>query len=231
MQQINSIKTWAEDDRPREKMKFKGRSVLSDAELLAIILGSGNRDVSAVDLAKQILNSVGNDLSRLAKLSIAQLTGFNGVGDAKAISVMASMELARRKQVEGSSKPNKVTSSNHVYQLLKQYFLDLSHEEFYVVFLDRANHILKVEQISKGGLSGTVADGKIIFQKALEAKSSAIILAHNHPSGNLKPSEADFRLTKSLIQFGKFIDLQVLDHLIFSDNGYFSFADEGVLNS
>lgn len=231
MQQINSIKSWAEDDRPREKMKLKGRSVLSDAELLAIVLGSGNRDLSAVDLAKLILNSVDNDLSKLSKLSISQLTGFKGVGDAKAISIMASMELARRKQDVGGKRPQKITSSSHVYSLLKHHFLDLIHEEFFVVFLDRANHVLKTEQISKGGLSGTVADGKIIFQKALEAKCSAVILAHNHPSGNLKPSEADLRLTRSLIEFGKYIDLQVLDHLIFSDNGYFSFADEGVLNA
>ncbi len=231
MQPINSIKSWAEDDRPREKLKQKGRSVLSDAELLAILLGSGNRQLSAVDLAKLILRSVDNDLSKLSKMSIAELTNFKGVGDAKAIGVMASMELARRIQLFRKSKPEKISTSKHVYSLLKQYFLDLTHEEFYVVFLDRANHVLRTEQISKGGLFGTVADGKIIFRKALETKCSAIILAHNHPSGNLKPSETDLRLTKSLIEFGELIDLQVLDHLIFSDNGYFSFADEGVLNS
>lgn len=230
MKQINSIKLWAEDDRPREKMKLKGRSVLSDAELLAIIIGSGNRHLSAVELARQILASVDNNLSKLSKLSIADLNKFNGIGEAKAISIMAMLEIARRKGGEDQLIISKISSSRHVFDLLRSKFMDLSHEEFYVVFVDRANQVLKTEQISKGGLSGTVADGKVIFQKALELKCSAIILAHNHPSGQLKPSEADLKLTKSLMNFGKYIDLQVLDHLIFSDNSYFSFADEGILN-
>jgi DNA repair protein RadC len=230
MKQINSIKMWAEDDRPREKMKLKGRNVLSDAELLAIIIGSGNRHLSAVELSRQILSSVGNSLSKLSKLSIADLNKFKGIGEAKAISIMATLEIARRKGSEEQAPISKISSSKNVYDLLKPKFLDLSHEEFYVIYLDRANQVLKTEQISKGGISGTVADGKIIFQKALETKCSALILAHNHPSGQLKPSEADLKLTKSLINFGKYIDLQVLDHLIFSDNSYLSFADEGILN-
>lgn len=230
MKQINSIKFWAEDDRPREKMKIKGRAVLSDAELLAIIIGSGNRHLSAVELSRQILASVDNNLSKLSKLSIADLNKFNGIGEAKAISIMAMLEIARRKGGEEQQRITKISSSKHVFDLLKSKFMDLSHEEFYVVFVDRANQVIRTEQISKGGLSGTVADGKIIFQKALESKCSALILAHNHPSGQLKPSEADLKLTKSLINFGKYIDLQVLDHLIFSDNSYFSFADEGILN-
>lgn len=230
MKQINSIKFWAEDDRPREKMKIKGRAVLSDAELLAIIIGSGNRHLSAVELSRQILASVDNNLSKLSKLSIADLNKFNGIGEAKAISIMAMLEIARRKGGEEQQRITKISSSKHVFDLLKSKFMDLSHEEFYVVFVDRANQVIRTEQISKGGLSGTVADGKIIFQKALESKCSALILAHNHPSGQLKPSEADIKLTKSLINFGKYIDLQVLDHLIFSDNSYFSFADEGILN-
>ena len=230
MKQINSIKLWAEDDRPREKMKLKGRSVLSDAELLAIIIGSGNRHLSAVELARQILASVDNNLSKLSKLSIADLNKFNGIGEAKAISIMAMLEIARRKGGEDQPIISKISSSKHVFDLLRSKFMDLSHEEFYVVFVDRANQVIKTEQISKGGLSGTVADGKVIFQKALELKCSAMILAHNHPSGQLKPSEADLKLTKSLMNFGKYIDLQVLDHLIFSDNSYFSFADEGILN-
>jgi DNA repair protein RadC len=230
MKQTNAIKFWAEDDRPREKMKIKGRSVLSDAELLAIIIGSGNRQLSAVALSRQILASVDSNFSKLSKLSIADLSKFNGIGEAKAISIMAALEIARRKGGEAHVVAPNFKSSKHVFELLKSKFMDLSHEEFYVVFLDRANQLLHYEQISKGGISGTLADGKIIFRKALESKCSGLILAHNHPSGQLKPSEADLKLTRSLINFGKYIDLHVLDHLIFSDNSYLSFADEGILN-
>jgi len=227
--ETHSIKMWAEDDRPREKMLLKGRGALSDAELIAILIGSGNRELSAVQLAQQILSKAENSLHVLARFSIEQLMQFKGIGEAKAISIFAAMELARRRESTSEKKKTKITSSLAVFNELRVEFSGLSHEEFYILLLNRANEVIGKKQISKGGIAGTVADGKIIFNAALEKKASAIILAHNHPSGQLKPSEADKRLTKDLIQFGKFIDLQILDHLIFSDNNYFSFADEGLI--
>ncbi len=228
MNQI-SIKSWAEDDRPREKMMLKGRGALSDAELLAILIGSGTRELSAVQLSQQILAKAENSLSQLSKFSLEQLTSFKGIGNAKAISILASMEIARRRETTSDSKKLKITSSKDVFNSLKVEFSDLQHEEFYILLLNRANEVLAKQQVSKGGIAGTIADGKVIFNHALEKKASAIILAHNHPSGQLKPSEADKRLTNELVSFGKMIDLQILDHLIFSDNNYFSFADEGLM--
>ena len=225
-----TIKCWAEDDRPREKMILKGRSVLSDAELLAIIIGSGTRKMSAVELAQQILHDVGNDFNGLAKRSIKDLMKYKGVGEAKAISISATLEIAMRKFTLEKNLNPEIRSSKDCFNQLKSIFEDLQHEEFYVICLNRANRIIAVEQISKGGISGTVADGKIIFKKALENNSSALILAHNHPSGQLKPSEADKRLTKQMSGFGKMIDMQVLDHLIIAENSYFSFADEGEMS-
>lgn len=225
----HSIKMWAEDDRPREKMILKGRNALSDAELIAILIGSGNRELSAVQLSQQILSKAENSLQLLSRMSIEQFMQFKGIGEAKAITIFASMELARRREATKVKKKTKITSSVAVFNELRVEFSGLSHEEFYILLLNRANEVIGKQQISKGGIAGTVADGKIIFNAALEKKASGIILAHNHPSGQLKPSEADKRLTKDLIQFGKFIDLQILDHLIFSDNNYFSFADEGLI--
>jgi len=227
--ETHSIKMWAEDDRPREKMLQKGRGALSDAELIAILIGSGNRELSAVQLAQQILSKAENSLQVLSKFSIEQLMQFKGIGEAKAISIFSAMELARRRESTKLKKKTKITSSVAVFNELRVEFSGLPHEEFYILLLNRANEVIGKQQISKGGIAGTVADGKIIFNAALEKKASGIILAHNHPSGQLKPSEADKRLTKDLIQFGKFIDLQILDHLIFSDNNYFSFADEGLI--
>ena len=224
-----SIKMWAEDDRPREKMLLKGRSALSDAELIAILIGSGNRELSAVQLSQQILFKAENSLQMLSRMSVDQLMQFKGIGEAKAITIFASMELARRREATKVRKKTKITSSLAVFNELRVEFNGLPHEEFYILLLNRANEVIGKQQVSKGGIAGTVADGKIIFNAALEKKASGIILAHNHPSGQLKPSEADKRLTKDLIQFGKFIDLQILDHLIFSDNNYFSFADEGLI--
>lgn len=225
----STIKCWAEDDRPREKLIQKGRSVLTDAELIAILIGSGNREHSAVDLARIILADCANNLHQLSKKSVKDFMKYKGIGEAKAVSIYAALELSRRRIHEEHLKENSVHSSMDSYNELKSSFIDLDHEQFYVLFLSRSNKILGKEQISRGGLSGTVADGKIIFQKALEMKSSAIILAHNHPSGQLKPSQADIRLTKQLVDFGKLIDLHILDHLIITDNNYFSFADEGML--
>lgn len=226
---MKSIKNWAEVDRPREKMVRKGAPVLTDAELLAILIGSGTRSQSAVELAREILTFVQNDLSTLSKLSIPQLMNFKGIGQAKAVSIAAALELSRRREGRSHVKRKRINSSNDCYSYIRPVFMDLMHEEFHVVYLNRANEIIDAFQLSKGGLSGTVADGKLIFHRALELKSSALILAHNHPSGQLKPSQADIRLTKSLVDFGKMIDLQVLDHLILTDNNYFSFADEGLI--
>ncbi|MDX2362741.1 MAG: DNA repair protein RadC [Crocinitomicaceae bacterium] len=227
--QLSSIKSWAEEDRPREKLSLKGRNALTDAELLAILLGSGSAKKSAVELAREILNHCNHSFTKLSRMSIQELQRFNGIGDAKAITIHAAMELARRRERKIKVKTPKITSSKDVYYYLRSELSDLSHEEFYSLFLNRGNEVIGSSQISKGGISGTVADGKIIFHRALELKSSAVVLAHNHPSGQLKPSQSDLNLTSNLVNFGKYIDLPILDHVIFSDNNYFSFADEGLI--
>jgi DNA repair protein RadC len=227
--QLTTIKDWAEEDRPREKLILKGRTALSDAELLAIIIGSGTRELTAVQVAREILGSSKNSLSSLSRMSVNDLKKFKGIGEAKAIAIYAAMEISRRRKGEVKEKTNSIKSSSDAFNYLQADLMDLEHEEFHTLFLNRGNEIIASEQISKGGISGTVADGKVIFHRALELKSSAMILAHNHPSGQLKPSESDIDLTKSLVKFGKYIDLQILDHLIFSDNNYFSFADEGLI--
>lgn len=224
-----SIKSWAEDDRPREKMQLKGKTALSDAELLAILIGSGTRKKSAVELGQEILKSVDNNLYRLGRLSMADLKKFNGIGSAKAISVMAALELGRRRKESDKTPLTKIRSSYEAYKLLKPYFEDLEHEEFRILGLSRSNSIIQIELVSKGGRSGTIADGKIIFKSLIEMKASACILCHNHPSGNLKPSEQDIDLTKRLTDFGKLVDLNVLDHLIITDIGYTSLMDEGYI--
>lgn len=223
------IKKWAEEDRPREKLLLKGKSSLSDAELIAILIGSGTASLSAVDLSKQILKQTTNNLNDLAKLSVKDLMKFKGIGEAKAISIVAALELGRRrKEVEHLKKP-KITSSTDAYEYMKAHLLDLSHEEFWVILLNRANKVIQCKQISSGGVSGTVADPKMIFKIALEELSSSIILVHNHPSGNLKPSQADITLTKKLKEAGNVLEIPVLDHIIFTDENYYSFADENMM--
>ena len=224
-----SIRCWAEDDRPREKMLLKGRNALSNAELLAILLGSGTRKKSAVDLAQEILSSCGNNLRELSKKRKTDLCVFDGIGEAKAITIMAAMELARRRDAENPQTKPKITSSNQAYALLKYHLTDLYHEEFHAIFLNKAGFVITTELISIGGFSSTMVDGKIIFSKALEAKASSIILAHNHPSGNCQPSEADVRLTQSMIEKGKILDIHILDHIILADTNYYSFADKGMI--
>lgn len=224
-----SIKQWAEEDRPREKLIIKGKAALSEAELIAILIGSGTPRLSAVDLAKNILAANENDLNQLARLSIADLKKFNGIGEAKAISIISALELGRRrKETEAVERP-KVHSSADAYHFLKPHLLDLDHEQFWVLYLNRANRILKPEMISAGGVSGTVVDAKLVFKKALDILASTVVLAHNHPSGNLKPSEQDIKLTQKLKAAGKTLDIPILDHIIFTDEGYFSFADESLL--
>lgn len=229
MSVYTSIKNLALDDRPREKMISKGSAVLSDAEVLAILIGSGTREKSAVELSREILKSVENDLSKLARLTIHDLMKFRGIGEAKAISIAAALELARRKKEDHHSRSLFIKSSKDAYLAMRPFYEDLNHEEFHVLILSRSNKILSIDLISKGGLSATVADGKVIFRKALEKGASGIILAHNHPSGNARPSDADMDLTKKMKSFGAYIELPVLDHIIVAENAYYSFADNGLI--
>lgn len=223
------IKAWAEEDRPREKLLLKGKTALSDAELIAILIGSGSRDETAVELSKRILSSASNNLNQLGKMSIVDLQKFKGIGEAKAISIAAALELGRRRKETDAVKRVKVTASSVVFENMREVMEDLPHEEFWVLLLNRGNQILERVNISKGGVSQTVVDTKIVFKMAIDKLASSIILCHNHPSGNLKPSDADIQLTKKLKEAGRILDLPVLDHLIFADNTYFSFADEGLL--
>lgn len=222
-----SIKAWAEEDRPREKLGTQGRRALSDAELIAILIGSGSRDESAVELSKRILYHYDNDLNRLGRASIAELSKFKGIGEAKAISIIAALELGRRRGEADSKPPETIDSSKLAWQVLRRHLVDLNHEEFWLLLLSRSCKLISKELISKGGLSGTIADPKIIFSIALQHQASNIILAHNHPSNNLKPSQEDISLTKRLIQAGNILDIKVMDHLIITDDGYYSMRDEG----
>ncbi|MDB9775038.1 DNA repair protein RadC [Vicingaceae bacterium] len=223
------IKAWAEEDRPREKLLIKGKTTLSDAELIAILIGSGSRDESAVDLSKRILSSASNNLNQLGKVSVVELQKFNGIGEAKAISIAAALELGKRRKESDPIKRVKITHSSVVFDYMREVMDDLPHEEFWVLLLNRGNQILEKVNISKGGVSQTVVDAKIVFKMAIDKLASSIILCHNHPSGNLKPSEADKQLTKKIKEAGIILDLPILDHLIFADNKYLSFADEGLL--
>lgn len=224
-----SIHQLSEEDRPREKLLLRGRQQLSNAELLAILIGSGNKEKNAIELSQEILFSANNNLNELAKLTINDLTKFSGIGEAKAITIASALELGRRRKSEEMLTKPKVSSSRDAFNIISPYLLDLSHEEFWILCLNRANQLIRVENISSGGLSGTVADPKVIFKKALENNSSGIILVHNHPSGNLKPSQADMKITQQLKEAGVVLEIPILDHLIFTDKDYFSFADEGVL--
>ncbi|MDR6301364.1 RadC family protein [Mesonia maritima] len=224
-----SIKNWAEGDRPREKLLQKGKLALSDAELIAILIGSGNRSESAVELSKRILSTSDNKLNDLGKRSVKQLVKFKGIGEAKAISIVAAMELGRRRGGEEVSIQKKITSSQSVFEVMQPILGDLPHEEFWIIYLDNSNKILQKSQLSKGGITGTLVDARLVFKSALELGATAIILVHNHPSGTLKPSQADKQLTQKLIHGGESLDIKVLDHLIVTQKSYFSFADEGIL--
>jgi len=224
-----TIKTWAEDDRPREKLLSKGRQTLSDAELIAILIGSGSRNETAVELSKKILASVSNNLNELSKLSINDLIKFKGIGEAKAISIVAALELGRRRKETENIKREKIVSSQIAYDFMKPTFIDLPHEEFWILLLNRSNAVIKKECISRGGVAGTVVDTKIIMKLALENLASSIMLFHNHPSGNLKPSDADIKITKNIKAAGQLMDVQLLDHIIMTDSNYYSFNDEGIM--
>jgi len=224
-----SIKQWSQDDQPREKLRDKGKATLSDAELVAILIGSGNRDESAVELCKRILASTGNNLNVLGKLSIEQLMQFKGIGEAKAITIIAALELGRRRRVEDAIQLDKITSSKSVYEVMQPIIGELHHEEFWILYLNNSNKVLKKEQLSKGGITGTLVDVRLVLKHALEYGATALILCHNHPSGTLKPSESDRAITQKLATAADSLDIKVLDHLIITEKAYFSFADEGLI--
>ena len=228
-EQKYSIKQWAKDDRPREKLLFNGAATLSDSELLAILIHNGSREKTAVDLAKEILKLSKDNLSELGKLSVKDLMKVKGIGEAKAISIVAALELGRRRQTSGTLQKTIISTSNDIADYFIAKLKDYRHEVFAVVFLNRANKINHFEIVSEGGITGTVADPRIILKKALEEDAVSIILCHNHPSGSLKPSRADEDLTYKIKEAAKYFDIRVLDHMIVSDAGYFSFADEGLL--
>ena len=221
------ITNWSEDDRPREKLMLKGKSILSDAELIAILIGSGSRNESAVDLSKRILASADN-LNVLGKMSISQLMNFKGIGEAKAITIIAALELGRRRRAEDAVELVKITSSKRVFEIMQPIIGELPHEEFWVLFLNNSNKVISKSQLSKGGISGTIVDVRIVFKLALENGATGLILCHNHPSGNLQPSDADRQITKKVKQAGDSLDVKVLDHLIITETKYYSFVDEGI---
>ena len=222
------ITNWSEDDKPREKLMLKGKSVLSDAELIAILIGSGSRNESAVDLSKRILASVDTNLNALGKLSLSQLMQFKGIGEAKAISIIAALELGRRRRGEEVVELTKITSSKVIFEIMQPIIGELPHEEFWIIYMNNSNKVLSKSQLSKGGITGTLVDVRIVFKTALEIGATALILCHNHPSGTLIPSDADKQITRKLKLAGDSLEIKVLDHLIITETSYFSFADEGI---
>ena len=224
-----SIKNWAVDDRPREKLSLKGAAALSDSELLAILINNGNKEDSAVSLAKKILQLGNNNLNELGKLGLKELQQIKGIGQAKAITIAAALELGRRRHAASPLNKAVVKSSNEIAQYLRTIIKDFKYEVFAVLFLNKANKINHFEIVSRGGITGTVADPRIILKKALEEDATSIVLCHNHPSGNLRPSRADEELTYKIKEAARYFDIKIIDHIIVSEEGYFSFADEGIL--
>jgi len=223
------IRSWSEDDKPREKLLLKGKAALSDAELIAILIGSGSRNESAVALSQRILASVNQNLNALGKLSVAQLNKFKGIGDAKAIAIQAAMELGRRRRAEEAEELQKITSSQTVFEIMQPIIGELSYEEFWIIYLNNSNKIIAKSQLSKGGITGTVVDVRLVFKTALELGAVGIILTHNHPSGTLQPSESDKQITRKLKTGGEQLDIKILDHVIVTESRYFSFSDDGIL--
>lgn len=220
---------WAEEDRPREKLIAKGKSSLSEAELIAIMIGSGNTELSAVDLSKHILSYVDHDLNLLAKLSVPDLMSFKGIGEAKAVSIVSALELGRRRKESNHKQRARIRTAREAYEVMIPVMMDQPVEQFWILMLTRSNLLIRKRPVSLGGISGTIADPKVIFKTALEDKASNIILVHNHPSGNPKPSKADVRLTEKLVDAGRLLDIPVLDHIIFTDEAYYSFSEEGII--
>ena len=224
-----AIKFLAEDDRPREKFLLKGKDSLSDSELLAIIMGSGNREESAVELARKILTSVGNNWNQLSLLSVRDLMRFKGIGEAKAISIAAALEIGRRKASQELPEKITITQSSHAYQVLRPYLSDQNVEEFWVIFLNQSNKVIHKTCLTKGGINQTLIDVRVLFKMALEYLATGIIVAHNHPSGSLKPSHEDKEITQNIKQIGDILHISLLDHLIITQEAYFSFSDAGML--
>lgn len=225
----SGIKSWSPNDRPREKFLEKGRSSLTEAELLAIIIGSGTKKFTALDLAKEVLAACDNSLFELGKMEVNELCNLRGIGQARAIAIVAAIELGRRRKEAKVTDKMKITCSKDAFDIISPFLQDQKHEEFWVIYLNRANKVIATKNISKGGIAGTVADSRIIFKQGIEMLACAIILCHNHPSGNLRASEADIQLTKKLKEAGTFLEIPVLDHLIVGESGYLSFADEGMI--
>ena len=223
------ITSWAEDDRPREKLMLKGSAALSTAELIAILIGSGNTEETAVELAQRILQDSQNNLIELSRKTLHNLQQFKGIGEAKAITIAAALELGRRRQSEQALEKPVITTSVQAWQIFHEYLADNNYERFGVIFLNRANKVIAVKMLSDGGISGTVVDPKKLFKMALEQNASAMILGHNHPSGQTNPSDADIKLTNQLVQAGKLLECNVLDHIISGEQSYFSFADESLI--
>ncbi len=224
-----SITSWAIDDRPREKLVLKGRDALSAAELVAILIGSGNRDETAVGLSQRILETVQYNLNKLAKLSVAELQQFKGIGEAKAVSIITALELGKRRQFEEKGVKVKVNNSTTIFKLMQPVFSGLEHEEFWCVYLNNANTVVGKQQLSKGGLTATMVDVRLLYKRALELLAVGIIVCHNHPSGTLQPSTSDRELTQKISAAGAILDIKLLDHVILAENAYFSFADDGIL--
>jgi len=224
-----NIKEWAVEDRPREKMVYRGLSSLSDAELIAILIGSGNQDETAVELSRRIMERVKNNLNELGRLNIEDLKKFKGIGEAKAITIIAAMELGRRRNHSDVLEMDKITGSKDVARFFRPIIGDLPHEEFWALFLNRQNRIIDKQRLSQGGLTGTVIDVRLVLKLALEKHATSLIFAHNHPSGNLDPSDADKKITRQLKESAKIMDIPLIDHLIITQGGFYSFADEGIL--
>ena len=224
-----AIKSWAVEDRPREKLMLKGKTVLTDAELIAILIGSGSKDETAVALSKRILNTVNNNINQLASLSLEKLMQFKGIGEARAISIITALELGKRRHFEQVNVTPKITSSKTAFEIFQPIIGDLQHEEFWVLYLNNSNKVLKKILLSKGGITATLVDIRLIFKEAIELSAVAIIVGHNHPSSKLEPSHSDKRLTKKIKEAGETLDIKLLDHLIITQKDYFSFADNGLL--
>ena len=224
-----NIKDWAIEDRPREKLLYRGIASLSDAELIAILIGSGNNEETAVELSRRIMENVKNNLNELGKLNVNDLKSFKGIGDAKAVSIIAAMELGRRRNHSSALEMNKIAGSSDVAGFLRPMIGDLPHEEFWALFLNRQNKVIDTRRLSQGGLTGTVIDVRLVLKMAIEKHATSLIFAHNHPSGNLEASDADRKITRQLKEAGAIMDIPLLDHLIITQGGYFSFADEGLL--
>lgn len=226
---MKSIKSWAEEDRPREKMLAKGKEALSNAELIAILIGSGNSKETAVDLSKRILHDSKDNLIELSRLSINDLMKYNGIGEAKAVTIAVALELGRRRRFSEALEKPSIKNSQIAYECFYAHLSDLNHEQFWIMLLNNANKVIKLEKIGVGGMTGTTADPKKIFKSALENNAASVMLCHNHPSGNVIPSNADKQITNNLVKAGQFLEIKILDHIIIGNDNYFSFADEGLL--